>query len=258
MSLAEAHHAAPLPLRPAVANDGASAAPEYRVIGRNGSVTPFDPSKIAVALNKAFLAVEGTSAAVSWRVHETVEALTAQVVGALTRRPDVGRTFHIEGVQDQVELALMRGEHHKVARAYVLYREERTRWRAVAVASAAKAKAAPSLRVPCHLGVVRSCGGAGTLSELRGFAVVEGHPADRLTRAARLGAWQESGCRPFRPTRLAGIAHQGEGARHAQLKLHGDRADRDDLQYFVASHSRSNPPTRTSTSNRTCPATSRS
>ena len=59
-----------------------------------------------------------------------VEQLTAEVVGALTRRMSEGRTFHIEDVQDQVELALMRSEHHKVARAYVLYREERTRQRA--------------------------------------------------------------------------------------------------------------------------------
>ena len=63
-------------------------------------------------------------------MHEVVEQLTAEVVGALSRRMSEGRTFHIEDVQDQVELALMRSEHHKVARAYVLYREERTRQRA--------------------------------------------------------------------------------------------------------------------------------
>ena len=63
-------------------------------------------------------------------MHEIVEQLTAEVVAALSRRISEGRTFHIEDVQDQVELALMRSEHHKVARAYVLYREERTRQRA--------------------------------------------------------------------------------------------------------------------------------
>src|SRR5690606_23654788 len=94
-------------------------------------------SKIAVAMTKAFLAVEGASAAASRRVHENVEQLTADVVAALTRHAGEGRTFHIEDVQDQVELALMRGEHHKVARAYVLYREERARERA------AKADTAP-------------------------------------------------------------------------------------------------------------------
>jgi len=106
----------------------------YRIIRRNGSVTPFDSSKIAVALTKAFLSVEGSTAAASRRVHETVSGLTEEIVSALTRRAESGRVFHIEEVQDQVELALMRGGHHKVARAYVLYREQR---------AAERAKAAP-------------------------------------------------------------------------------------------------------------------
>lgn len=106
--------------------------PGHQVIRRNGTVTPFEASKISVALTKAFLAVEGSSAAASRRIHEIVDELTAQVVGALTRRADHGRTFHIEEVQDQVELALMRGAHHKVARAYVLYRDERSRNRQTA------------------------------------------------------------------------------------------------------------------------------
>ena len=101
-----------------------------QVIRRNGTVSKFDAGKISVAMTKAFLAVEGHTAAASRRVHEVVEQLTAEVVGALTRRMSEGRTFHIEDVQDQVELALMRSEHHKVARAYVLYRDERTRQRA--------------------------------------------------------------------------------------------------------------------------------
>jgi ribonucleoside-diphosphate reductase alpha chain len=42
--------------------------PGYQVIRRNGAVTPFDPSKISIALTKAFLAVEGGSAAASRRV----------------------------------------------------------------------------------------------------------------------------------------------------------------------------------------------
>ncbi|MBN9017640.1 MAG: ribonucleoside-diphosphate reductase subunit alpha [Rhizobiales bacterium] len=129
--------------------------PAYRVIRRNGAVTPFDPSKIAVALTKAFLAVEGSGAAASRRVHESVEELTAQIVASLTRRADAGRTFHIEDVQDQVELALMRGEHHKVARAYVLYREARARERAAAKAVAREA-------IP----VLRMATGDGTLVPL--------------------------------------------------------------------------------------------
>ena len=109
--------------------DTTVAEPAYRVIRRNGGVTPFDPTKITVALTKAFLAVEGSVAAGSRRVHDVVEELAEQVSTALARRIGEGRTFHIEDVQDQVELALMRGGHHKVARAYVLYREERAKER---------------------------------------------------------------------------------------------------------------------------------
>ena len=101
-----------------------------QVIRRNGKVTHFDPSKIMVALTKAFLAVEGGSAAASSRVHDRVQELTEQVVVALTRRLPGGGTVHIEDIQDQVELALMRAGEHKVARDYVLYREERARERA--------------------------------------------------------------------------------------------------------------------------------
>jgi ribonucleoside-diphosphate reductase alpha chain len=121
----------------------------YQVIRRNGSVSPFDASKISVALTKAFLAVEGSSAAASPRVHDIVAELTDQIVASLTRRADTGRTFHIEDIQDQAELALMRGEHHKVARAYVLYREERARERAKAeTKTKGKAAAAtPSLHM---------------------------------------------------------------------------------------------------------------
>jgi ribonucleoside-diphosphate reductase alpha chain len=125
-----------------------NAQPPMQVIRRNGTVSKFDASKISTAMTKAFLAVEGHGAAASRRVHEVVEQLTAEVVGALARRMSEGRTFHIEDVQDQVELALMRSEHHKVARAYVLYREERTRQRAEQeAAKVAQPSGQPSLRV---------------------------------------------------------------------------------------------------------------
>ncbi len=103
-----------------------------RVIRRNGKVTAFDRSKIVVAITKAFLAVEGGTAAASRRIHETVETLTDQVCESLFRRLPEGGTVHIEDIQDQVELALMRAGHHKVARAYVLYREARAREREAA------------------------------------------------------------------------------------------------------------------------------
>lgn len=104
----------------------------FRVIRRDGTLSPFDPGKIAVAMGKAFLAVEGGEASGSHRVHEVINDLTHRVADSLTRRADAGRALHIEDIQDQVELALMRDGHHKVARAYVLYREERARARRAA------------------------------------------------------------------------------------------------------------------------------
>ena len=117
----------------------------YQIIRRNGAVVSFEPSKIAVALMKAFLAVHGTSGAASASVRETVEQLTQNVVRALLRSRPGGGTFHIEDVQDQVELGLMRSGHHEVARAYVLYRERRAQERA-AQGEAARA-AEPQLMV---------------------------------------------------------------------------------------------------------------
>jgi len=111
-----------------------------RVIRRNGKVTNFDANKIAVAMTKAFLAVEGGSAAASRRVHDLVQALTEQLCEALFRRNPAGGTIHIEEIQDQVELALMRSGEHKVARAYVLYREEQKRKRSEEAAKKQTAK----------------------------------------------------------------------------------------------------------------------
>ncbi len=103
---------------------------DYKIIRRNGAVVGFEPSKIAIAMTKAFLAVNGSQGAGSARVRELVAGLTDAVVGALIRRQPAGGTFHIEDIQDQVELALMRSGEHDVARSYVLYREERSRARA--------------------------------------------------------------------------------------------------------------------------------
>ncbi len=101
-----------------------------RVIKRNGTVVPFEDSKISVAITKAFLAVEGGTAAASSRIHETVASLTGQVTATFKRRMPSGGTIHIEDIQDQVELSLMRTGEHKIARDYVIYREEQSRKRA--------------------------------------------------------------------------------------------------------------------------------
>src|SRR6059058_4612498 len=109
---------------------GRSALADYKVIRRNGAVVGFEPAKISVAMTKAFLAVNGSQGAASARIREVVAALTESMVNALLRRQPAGGTFHIEDIQDQVELALMRSGEHDVARAYVLYREERAKARA--------------------------------------------------------------------------------------------------------------------------------
>ncbi|HEY4081337.1 MAG TPA: ribonucleoside-diphosphate reductase subunit alpha [Burkholderiaceae bacterium] len=136
----EAQAAKPMPV-------SQSAYLAYQIIRRNGAVVSFEPSKIAVALMKAFLAVHGTSGAASASVRETVDGLTENVVRALLRSRPSGGTFHIEDVQDQVELGLMRGGHHEVARAYVLYRERRTQERKQQGETAADAAALNQLTV---------------------------------------------------------------------------------------------------------------
>jgi len=107
-----------------------SSSSQYQVIRRNGQVTDFDSNKIAIAITKAFLAVEGDSAQDSRRIHDVVKKITQQITDNLTRRLDDGGTVHIEDIQDQVELALMRTGEYKTARAYVLYREQQSQKRA--------------------------------------------------------------------------------------------------------------------------------
>jgi ribonucleoside-diphosphate reductase alpha chain len=121
---------------------------DYRIIRRNGAVVAFEPNKISVAMTKAFLAVSGEQATVSARVRDLVEQLTNNVVAALARRQPNGGTFHIEDVQDQVELSLMRSGEHEVAREYVLYRAKRLEERRLAREAAGAAQvAAPQIHV---------------------------------------------------------------------------------------------------------------
>lgn len=111
--------------------DMAAMAPgQIRVIKRNGTVVSYDVEKINVAITKAFLAVEGGTAAASNRIHDTVAQLAEQITAIFKRRMPSGGTIHIEDIQDQVELALMRSGEQKVARDYVLYRDQRAQLRA--------------------------------------------------------------------------------------------------------------------------------
>ena len=176
----------------------------YQIIRRNGAVVGFAPDKIAVALMKAFLAVHGTQGAASASVRETVDGLTEIVVRALLRSRPGGGTFHIEDVQDHVELGLMRGGHHEVARAYVLYRERRAQERA-RQATPAPAGAAElhvvdgGRRVPLDMNALRAlvesaCAGLGDdvqaepiLAETR-RNLYDGVPMEEVFKAAILSA----------------------------------------------------------------------
>ncbi|NOL43824.1 ribonucleoside-diphosphate reductase subunit alpha [Kribbella sandramycini] len=119
---------------------------QLTVVRRDGSTTDFDATKISVAVTKAFLAVEGNEAGATDRVRDLVTELTGRVVDALTSRGDARRSIQVEDIQDQVELALMRAGEHQVARAYVLYREERTKARTPSDAAGITEKPALSVR----------------------------------------------------------------------------------------------------------------
>ena len=138
----------PGPISPSIA---ATAPGQIRVIKRNGTVVPYAEDKIAVAITKAFLAVEGGTAAASPRIRELVTGLAGLVSSIFVRRLPSGGTIHIEDVQDQVELALMRSGEHKVARTYVLYREDRARAREAEVVD-------PTTEKPIAINVVRRDG----------------------------------------------------------------------------------------------------
>jgi ribonucleoside-diphosphate reductase alpha chain len=180
----------------------------YQIIRRNGAVVVFEPNKIAVALMKAFLAVHGTQGAASASVRETVEGLTEAVIRALLRSRPGGGTFHIEDIQDQVELGLMRGGHHEVARAYVLYRERRSQERAKQAQKEGRDNRAASTalmvvdggqRVPLDEGKLQSliesaCAGLGAdvkpdpiLAETR-RNLYDGVPIDEVYKASILAA----------------------------------------------------------------------
>jgi ribonucleoside-diphosphate reductase alpha chain len=142
----------------------------YKVLRRNGNVVDFDPSKVAVAMTKAFLAVEGAHGSDSSKVRDLVAKLTEQVVSTLVRRLPEGGVLHIEHIQDQVELALMRAGEQEVARSYVIYRESRSKERAVR--DAAKVDTTPGV---AHSGptVLRLNGTSTPLSRLGLEQVIE-------------------------------------------------------------------------------------
>src|SRR5690606_13093869 len=117
------------------------------VIKRNGAVVGYDLSKITVAITKAYLAVEGGNAAASSRVHDLVARMVEEISATFKRRMPSGGSIHIEEIQDQVELMLMRSGEHKVARAYVIYRAEQARKREQSQQQKRESEQHPSIQV---------------------------------------------------------------------------------------------------------------
>ncbi|HHF7344975.1 ribonucleoside-diphosphate reductase subunit alpha [Legionella feeleii] len=119
-----------------------------KTIKRNGKVVSYDDNKIKVAITKAFIAVEGGNAAASNRIHQQIDEITQRVTQAFKRRHPSGGSIHIEDIQDQVELALMRSSQYKIARAYVLYREEHRKARETALKQQASDNKVPLITMP--------------------------------------------------------------------------------------------------------------
>src|SRR5690606_11702706 len=137
----------PRPQTPIDESIQAVAPGQLRVIKRNGAVVGYDLSKITVAITKAYLAVEGGNAAASSRVHDMVAKLVVEIANTFKRRMPSGGSIHIEEIQDQVELMLMRSGEHKVARAYVIYRAEQARKREQNQQQKPESEQHPSLQV---------------------------------------------------------------------------------------------------------------
>nr|WP_043649421.1 ribonucleoside-diphosphate reductase subunit alpha [Chitinilyticum litopenaei] len=181
---------------------------DYKIIRRNGAVVPFEPSKISVAMTKAFIAVQGSHAAASAAVREQVARLTDAVVNALMRRKPEGGAIHIEDVQDQVELALMRSGEHDVARAYVLYREQRAQDRhakgedlAADVHHAINVKLADGSTRPLDLGrlkalIASACIGLESVTDQQAMLnetlknIYDGVPSEEVSKSVILAARQ--------------------------------------------------------------------
>ena len=92
------------------------------VVKRNGSIVPFTPERISNAIYRAAVAVGG-------RDRTAAEDLARQVVQILEETTPAGVNPTIEQIQDLVEKVLIENGHARVAKAYILYRDERARQR---------------------------------------------------------------------------------------------------------------------------------
>jgi uridine kinase len=96
--------------------------PLEHVVKRSGAIVPFNRKRIANAIYRAAVAVGG-------RNRDRAEDLADQVVDFLAASLPADHTPHIEEIQDAVEKILIENGHAQVAKAFILYRDERNRRR---------------------------------------------------------------------------------------------------------------------------------
>ncbi|MGD8555436.1 MAG: ATP cone domain-containing protein [Anaerolineales bacterium] len=107
------------------------------IVKRSGAIVPFNPDRIVNAIYRAAVSVGG-------RDRQRAEVLAQQVVDILKETTPEGQLPHVEEIQDLVEKVLIENGHSKVAKAYILYREEQRQQRS----KEAKRSARPSENVP--------------------------------------------------------------------------------------------------------------
>ncbi len=98
----------------------------FTVVKRNGSLVPFRKERIFRALEAAFRDTKKVSKAepLPEDVKQQVEEVTEAVVQHLSEMASKAACLTVEGIQDIVEVTLMKEGHHDVARDYIIYRDQ--------------------------------------------------------------------------------------------------------------------------------------
>ncbi len=108
-----------------------------QVVKRTGAIVPFTPERITNAIYRAAVAVGGHD-------RKIAEGLTEQVIALMEQQLPSDHIPAVEEIQDIVEKVLIENGHAKVAKHYILYRDERARARQAKAALAAR----PSGNIP--------------------------------------------------------------------------------------------------------------
>ncbi len=107
-------------------SEGADKANHFTVVKRNGSIVPFRRERIQHALEAAFRDTKNIAKTetLSQAVLLMVEEVTDLVIDQLYVLASKGASLSVEGIQDQVEILLMKIGHHDIARDYIIYRNK--------------------------------------------------------------------------------------------------------------------------------------